>query len=135
MRCPVSGEEMVIVEVDGVEVDVCIEDHGLWFDADELRLLFEKGGHPQAIRDLEGRLKALPKDKKGARRPCPRCDRRMRHVALPNAEAVVLDACPVGHGLWFDKGELDQILAVELGDDDAALAKVREHLGAFLRPA
>ena len=133
MRCPVSGEELVIVEIDGIELDVSIDGHGIWFDAQELQTLFEKSGAPEALHELEARLKRLPHPR-GPKRQCPRCDRKMWHVALTDDEdAVVLDACPDNHGLWFDKGELEQVLELELSGDDDALARVRQHLGAFLR--
>lgn len=136
MRCPVSGEDLIIVEFEGVELDVSPGGHGLWFDRDELQQLFDATGVPEGLHDLEERLQRLPHPKEhGHRRRCPRCHARMWHVQAPgHPDPVVLDACPHEHGLWFDKGELEQILASELDEQDKALAKVREFLGAFAEP-
>jgi len=131
--CPECRELLVILEVEGVELDMCVERHGLWFDAQELRQLFEICDVPEELRDLESRLEVLPHQ--GARRPCPRCRARMRLVRAPNApDTPILDQCPDGHGLWFDRGELVSLLAALLGDEDEALRHVRGFLGTFAEP-
>ncbi len=55
------------------------------------------------------------------------------HVGAPSGDSddVILDRCRRGHGLWFDKGELEEILSTALGEGDAALTKVQEFLGQF----
>ena len=135
MRSPGSGQEMIIVEVNGVELDVCPAGTGVWFDADELRQLFLIVGAPEELLELDQRLERLPK-RNGPMRRCPRCGARMWHVATPGRDGrVVLDACPHDHGLWFDPGELEAIMQVHLADEDESLIRVREHLGAFLTSA
>lgn len=126
---------MIIVEVDGVELDVCPEGTGIWFDADELRQLFVIVGAPEELLELDQRLERLPK-RVGPVRRCPRCGAKMWHVATPGESGqVVLDACPHDHGLWFDPGELEAIMGAHLAsEEDEALVRVREHLGAFLEP-
>ncbi|MDH3211456.1 MAG: zf-TFIIB domain-containing protein [Myxococcales bacterium] len=133
MQCPVCQMDQIIVEYDGVELDLCLDGHGIWFDADELRQLFESAGAPAMLQDLERRLVVLPRGEHGPKRRCPRCRGKMRHVAAPGRPAdVILDRCRRGHGIWFDKGELEEILALELGEEDAALARVRAFLGSFV---
>jgi Zn-finger nucleic acid-binding protein len=133
MLCPVCKLDQVIVEYRGVELDMCIEGHGIWFDKDELGQLFDAAGAPDMVHDLEERLIYLPRGKYGPERRCPRCRGKMRHVAAPGPSGdVILDRCRRGHGLWFDKGELEEILALQLGEDDAALGRVREFLGTFV---
>lgn len=133
MLCPACRDPLVILEVEGVELDMCVQRHGLWFDAQELGQLFEICDVPEELRDLESRLEVLPQ--KGARRLCPRCRARMRLVRAPNApDTPILDQCPQGHGLWFDRGELEALLASLLGDEDEALKHVRTFLGTFVEP-
>jgi Zn-finger nucleic acid-binding protein len=156
MQCPVCHTDQLIVEYHDVELDMCVEGCGTWFDADELRQLFEAAGAPGLLHDLEERLEALPVGTEGSVRRCPRCRGRMRHVRTPGASGdVILDRCRRGHGLWFDKGELEEILKLEIdtpeidtpeidadGTDtcsadtgNRALANVREFLGQFVAPA
>ena len=39
MLCPVCDDEMLILELDGVEIDCCDECRGIWLDEGELELL------------------------------------------------------------------------------------------------
>ncbi len=136
MQCPVCHTDQLIVEYQGVELDLCLEGCGTWFDGDELRQLFEIVGAPELLHDLEQRLEDLPTVAEGPVRRCPRCHGRMPHVRAPGASGdVILDRCRRGHGLWFDPGELEDILALEMpGEEgaDSALAKVRAFLGQFV---
>ena len=132
MECPVCHLDQVIVEWGDVELDVCIDGHGIWFDTDELRHLFAAAGAPEAVVTFEERLKALPRGHGGPKRRCPRCGKKMRQVATPGHDQTVLDRCPHGHGLWFDDGELEQIIERELDDPD--VERVRSYLIRFIRP-
>ena len=129
MQCPQCREPLVIVESEGVELDLCAAGHGTWFDAQELGLLFAAGGAEDGLRDLATRLKALPGES-GDRR-CPRCARRMREVQLPGSQGPVLDRCPAGDGLWFDPGELRALLGATVAARDAAFAPLVAYLDGF----
>jgi Zn-finger nucleic acid-binding protein len=125
---------LVILEVEDVELDVCVQEHGLWFDVQELGQLFEKCGVPEDLQDLENRLEKLPRA--GPRRACPRCRGRMESVRAPQApDTLILDRCPRGHGLWFDRGELEALLACLLEESDEELQMLRDYLGHVAAPA
>ncbi|MFV1958245.1 MAG: zf-TFIIB domain-containing protein [Planctomycetota bacterium] len=131
--CPVCQDPLVIVECGGVELDACVRCQGLWFDAQELQQLFALAGVPDQILDLVERLEVLPQA--GPRRRCPRCRARMVRVHDPGmVPDVILDRCPADDGLWFDRGELGAFGHGFLGEEDAALARVRRYLGAFFEP-
>ena len=131
MLSPVTGAPLVIIEVEGIELDVCPEGTGIWFDADELRMLFLKAGVREELHALDQKLERLKKVK-GPKRRCPRCGRKMWKVAAPGkSEHVILDACPDDHGLWFDPGELEEMLRSHFVEDEA-LDRVRDYLGAFI---
>ncbi|MFW6171519.1 MAG: zf-TFIIB domain-containing protein [Planctomycetota bacterium] len=121
---------MLIVEFDEIELDICPDCEGIWFDAQELHELFELVGVPEQIHDLEGHLERL--ERAGSRRSCPRCGGRIAPVKMPQGEGdLVLDRCPRGHGLWFDKGELETLFTSVLGEGSDALAHIRRYLGHF----
>ncbi len=46
----------------------------------------------------------------------------------------MLDRCPRGHGLWFDEGEIEQIVDQEIDVGDPALERVRAYLSRFIHP-
>ena len=125
MRCPDCRDELVILEVDEVELDLCVSGHGTWFDAQELTQLFEAAEVPL---DLEAELAAVPCAT--GRRRCPRCHRHLTEVNW-KGEGPVLDRCPQGHGLWFDPGELHALARVSLVGDQPALRQVQEYLRNF----
>lgn len=121
---------MLIVEFDEIELDACPDCKGVWFDAQELGELFELVGAPEHVRDLENQLERLAHAK--ARRFCPRCRGRIEPVRAPASEGeLILDECPRGHGLWFDKGELEALFQCLLGEASSALVDVRKYLGQF----
>jgi len=133
MQCPACREELLIVEYEGVELDVCTRCDGFWFDADELDILLTLHGLPGPR--PEKALAEAPAGRR-ARRRCPRCRRRMREIVRPGSPGpVTLDRCPRGDGLWFDRGELPRLLAVDVPDGDPSLRSIRDFLGRFAEPA
>jgi len=53
----------------------------------------------------------------------------MRLTVYPGT-AVELDACPEGHGIWFDGGELEEVL--RSGGALGSAELLREFLGGIL---
>ena len=130
MLCPVCRQPLVIIEYENVELDACPDCQGLWFDAQELRQFFEVTGVPEQFHDLENQLDRLPHA--GPRRVCARCRRKVVPVQAPSPNGdLILDECPLGHGIWFDKGELESLLKGLLGEQSGALSRVRAYLGQF----
>ena len=109
MKCPIDKNDMIIVEHEKIEIDHCLRCSGVWFDSGELELLVSmlKAGGARSQTDL-----LTPNEAKAAEasRKCPICGRKMDKVCLGNAKTVLVDSCPRGDGLWFDSGELQQVL-------------------------
>jgi Zn-finger nucleic acid-binding protein len=105
--CPGCGAPLIIFELHGVEVDYCPACGGTWLDAGELEQIAAVSGAPTAR--LAEALRRAREGGKGQRR-CPRCRRRMRALQVGEAAPVTLDRCPAGHGLWFDRGELESVI-------------------------
>ena len=117
MRCPACNEPALALELDGVEIDLCPACAGIWLDEEEIAWLArrsEDASRPLADALLKGEVGAAGK------RRCPRCNRIM---LLEILSAVELDRCPVGHGLWFDSGEVEAFLAASHHGDSAAAAE------------
>lgn len=134
MICPACREDLLLLEVEGVELDLCLRCRGLWFDAEELEALFARAGTPGGGFALERELLALPRERGAEKRLCPRCDRRLVVVQAGSAtRRVPLDLCPREHGIWFDEHELEAVLAAAQPEDAPALRLVREQLLRFAR--
>ena len=125
LRCPVCvKKDMVVLELEQIEVDHCLSCGGVWLDAGELELLLGPDGRAAA-------REALRDTGAAGMRPCPLCGRRLQPATLTaDTGAVTLDRCPAGHGIWFDEGELQTVLACGCGADARVVALVKEMFSA-----
>jgi len=99
---------MLILELDGVEIDQCDRCGGTWMDSGELGLMLERRG--SATDRLESALASAVETGRTDRR-CPRCRRRLREIAIaPDDPNIFVDRCPRGHGVWCDRDEMAAIL-------------------------
>jgi len=107
MDCPVCKDSaMITLELNEVEIDYCTICNGIWLDAGELELLL---GEPQKAGKLLGSFKVDPESTEKIRK-CPICDKKMQKVIVGSSKPTLLiDKCRKGDGLWFDKGELQDI--------------------------
>ncbi|MEZ4386451.1 MAG: zf-TFIIB domain-containing protein [Candidatus Krumholzibacteriia bacterium] len=101
----------------------------MWFDASELALLFEN--HDDLTDDAIARLPDAATDEK--RRRCPHCRRHLRKVNIGDAEGVLIDACPDGHGVFFDRGEVADLARHIAAASDDLPRRVLVFLGATFR--
>jgi len=111
---------MVILELEGVEIDHCVSCGGTWLDAGELEQIAALAGAPplddtRGVQDAGGGRRT--------RRRCPRCPARLREVALRGEPPVMVDRCPRGHGLWLDRGELIAAIRSRAGEREAVVAR------------
>ena len=115
MDCPVCRDAMITLELKEVEIDHCLGCAGIWLDAGELELLIED-------RDKAASLLAsfqVSKHTQEKPRPCPICDKKMHKILVSASDQpLLIDRCRRQHGLWFDQGELDDILAHAQLDED-----------------
>jgi Zn-finger nucleic acid-binding protein len=103
--CPACKEPLVVFELDGVEIDRCLRCGGTWLDAGEIDQLARLGGG--AKDPLEAALSHAENPRTGDRR-CVRCSTRMQVVTVQQVE---IDRCPRGHGNWFDRDEIEALIA------------------------
>lgn len=113
---------MVTLELAEVEIDHCIACGGIWLDSGELELLL---GEPEKAEQL---LNSFQTDANLSERPrkCPICDKEMQKIIVGSGKpALLIDRCRKGDGLWFDRGELQDIIGrAELDKDN----RIRELL-------
>ncbi|HXE73198.1 MAG TPA: zf-TFIIB domain-containing protein [Candidatus Nitrosotenuis sp.] len=111
LACPACRKVAMKTQVDpsGLEIDVCPECSGIWFDSQEL-------GRFLAGTELKRRFLRIfqvePAQTVGfvintRARLCPRCRVALKEVTYAD---VLLDWCAGCQGLWFDDGELRRLL-------------------------
>ncbi len=121
MKCPDCDLPLLTIEVGDVELDYCVQGHGTWFDEGEIEAFLDTNG--PALRYSHGHA---------GKRRCPRCEQKLNIVDVNNA--VELDLCSTGCGLWFDKGEIAGLAKALHGEDslselETVFAKLATQLG------
>jgi len=126
---------MIVVEYRRIELDHCTSCQGIWFDAGELELLLKSlhvADTQPLFKDILSSPEAPSAEKK---RKCPICGRRMRKATIGKPE-IMIDACGREHGLWFDGGEVSQLVRQLTGAGQPAEAsgeKVVDFLGEVFK--
>ena len=114
MNCPDCDRPMVVFEINEVEVDHCVGCKGTWLDAGEMELMLDGAARKDEL------LASMTPDATSGEAPrhCPICEKKMQKVRFEygDAEPVTLDKCKRNDGLWFDEGELSDIL--NMGDSN-----------------
>jgi Zn-finger nucleic acid-binding protein len=116
MICPVCKYDMIVVEYHNIELDYCNTCKGVWFDSGELELLLKSQGlkEPKALFDgVFSSQEAVSPEKK---RNCPVCGHKMKKTAIGEQPEILIDICRDGHGLWFDGGEVAQLIRHVAGE-------------------
>jgi Zn-finger nucleic acid-binding protein len=120
MDCPVCKKTMIILELQQVEIDHCTFCSGIWLDEGELELLLEGAKErDQLLSSLE--IDPSCREKK---RRCPRCRRKMLKVHAGKNKDVLIDKCPQNHGIWFDEGELQEVIRLGSLDEENRVLKL-----------
>lgn len=133
--CPKCDVALILLEFAGVEVDYCPQCEGLWLDSGEIEHLLKEttGAAHDLIHDF---VEQKGSSESGDRAYlCPRCDRPMNEISRPDANGVelLIERCPRGDGLWFDKGELHRLLISAPAEVsvDGAIKVLHDVLGCY----
>jgi Zn-finger nucleic acid-binding protein len=133
MRCPACKNMMIVIEHNHIELDHCVECGGVWFDAGELELLFETMKLEQSSLTLGSVLTSPAAKSEEKKRKCPICSKKMKKATVGHEPEVLIDACPRGDGLWFDKGEVGQLITQLPQKPDSHQSHVINFLGEVFR--
>ncbi len=117
MRCCRCGEEMLVVEYAQIEIDYCA-DCGIWLDSGELELILEDEKEAQAA-DGGGAPPPSDRDRNDKPIKCPICRSKMKKGPYDEIHRPIIDRCPNEHGIWFDRGELTEIVETRVIGDGA----------------
>jgi hypothetical protein len=112
---------MITLELADVEIDHCIRCGGIWLDAGELELLLD------AREKADRLLGSFQEDRTAAEqlRKCPICGKKMAKVIVGTSQPLLrIDKCRHRHGLWFDRGELKQVLSQGQLDEESRIQQL-----------
>ena len=121
MDCPVCRNAMITLELAEVEIDYCTACGGIWLDAGELQLLLDNPNQAEILLN-SFKVGSTCTEKK---RKCPICLKKMKKIIVGATQRpLLIDKCLRGDGLWFDKGELHDILNRARLDKDNKIQKL-----------
>jgi len=130
MLCPKCQQDMIVVEHQQIELDYCPVCEGVWFDAGELELFLETAALASPELEIENII-GLPEIKAGAgKRKCPICRQSMKEVSI-GMPSIDIDVCRRGDGLWFDGGEVNQLI-LQLAKEPANTGGSQQRIITFL---
>jgi Zn-finger nucleic acid-binding protein len=115
MRCPRDGAELTarIYEAN-IEIDECPTCKGTFLDQGELESIqaaVEKDHRGETAFPVDSVRAEMAAEREEALPlvDCPKCSATMERRRYGLGSQTVIDACPQGHGLWLDRGELEEL--------------------------
>lgn len=112
-RCKISNFTQVSYE--GISVDKCQVCQGIWLDGGEVEQIIkihEKEFSQEIINQaIINSFSGVPKAEIKKNLKCPKCHAVMSAINYEVSSGVIVDRCDAGHGIWFDKHELENIQA------------------------
>ncbi len=106
LLCPGCRSPLKPQKVGKVEVDQCPACAGLWLDRHELKALAKMRSLPGWLLEPVSIVPDRPLVPEGERR-CPRCEALLQ---VADNKGVRIDLCRSCEGVYFDRGELNQVL-------------------------
>ena len=131
MICPVCKYDMIVVEYQNIELDYCNSCKGVWFDSGELELLLKSQGLEEPKAFFDGIFNSQEAASAEKKRNCPICGDKMKKATVGGQPEILIDACPDKHGLWFDGGEVTQLIG-RLAEEQSPKGDSREKVISFL---
>jgi hypothetical protein len=125
MNCPVCKSPMIILELNEIEIDYCSSCSGVWLDSGELELLIDNESEKEKLISSFN----IDKDYPEKSYKCPICRKKMQKVHVGKNNEVLIDKCPANDGLWFDGGELKDVIKLASGDNEVVRI-IREMFGS-----
>jgi Zn-finger nucleic acid-binding protein len=126
---------MVIVEHENIELDYCTNCKGVWFDSGELELLLEAAGLENYEVFLERIINSKEASSPEKKRRCPICNRKMKKSYIDEDNKLLVDICKLGHGIWFDGGEVAHLIKLvsDRSEKAGSQGKVMGFLGDIFK--
>lgn len=132
MICPSCKSDMIVVEHNKIELDYCTECQGVWFDSGELELLLESVSLESPSLFFSNILDSKEAESSEKKRRCPICGQKMKKPAIGQQPEILIDVCWQGDGLWFDGGELGQLMK-QMAKEPLEKPNSQHQIIAFLR--
>lgn len=130
--CPRCRVPLASVAVGAAKMRECARCGGLWMSAAAFEQICADREQQSAVLHAASPHSAKASDHIDAGKvryvPCPECGQLMNRVNFAHCSGVVIDICK-GHGTWFDRDELSEIVDfIRAGGLEAARAREKQKL-------
>jgi len=110
MNCPKCNNELKNVIYESIEIDICKNCKGVWFDRGELHehisnLITNNEVKTPTVKQILNKPISTDEVKENVKK-CPKCFVDMYIFNFCYDSNVILDKCPSCQGIWSDKGEV-----------------------------
>jgi len=111
LKCPRCRVEMQSLVIGATQVRECAQCEGLWVDVASFEKICADREQQAAVLGTASltEVHAVSAANKVSYVPCPQCAQLMNRVNFAKCSGVIVDVCK-GHGTWFDREELSQIV-------------------------
>jgi len=113
LKCPRCVVDMESVTLGASPMRECQRCGGLWLDVAVFESICVHGEQQSAVlgaaSPAPGHQAPIGDDVKVRYIPCPQCRQLMNRINFARCSGVVVDVCK-GHGTWFDRDELREIV-------------------------
>jgi len=137
-RCPVDDFTLRPETYEDVEIDRCPHCRGVWLDAGELETVqvnqdSDFRGVPTSSFDSVNAAVEMAKSASEGPRGCLVCEEPLVKKEYFSSSQIMIDACPKGHGMWLDSGELTRLQMFYENEIDTAnfFANMDKDIGGF----
>jgi Zn-finger nucleic acid-binding protein len=130
-NCPRCRRPLELLQIDTTSLRECQKCNGMWSDVETFERICSTREQQSAVLGFIGEreLNAEPLSKVSYV-PCPDCKQLMNRSNFAKASGVIIDTCKK-HGVWFDAGELPQIIEfIQKGGMDIARQRERSEIDA-----
>jgi len=114
VRCPLCGIDMVSKKLGGSVMRECEKCGGLWLDVLAFEKICANREQQSAVLGVAStmpghHIDVSPDAIEVRYRRCPQCGQLMNRMNFAHCSGVIVDVCR-GHGTWFDRDELSEII-------------------------
>jgi Zn-finger nucleic acid-binding protein len=113
LKCPRCGIDMSPITLGTVAMRECEQCLGLWLEVAAFEKICGDREQQSAVLGTASRAPAHPLPSADMEKiryaPCPHCSQLMNRINFARCSGVIVDVCR-GHGTWFDRDELSNIV-------------------------
>ena len=112
LKCPRCDVDMASIAIASEKLRECARCDGLWLEVAAFENICSNREEQSAVLGGATVAPAHPLTNNEAKVryvPCPECRQLMNRINFAHCSGVIVDVCK-GHGTWFDRDELSQII-------------------------